>query len=286
MLVDHERGREDEQPRLVDLDPALGEVTDDLAVLEQRLAERLFALVRRAQEGEVERPGREAERTHAVVQATGAETSLDDLEAATPTEDEVRSRHADVLVLDLVVTFRRVVVAKHGHGADELDTRSVARDEDDTLLVVLVGLRVPVYAQETRSVPVTSLERAARGETDDLPMTMWISFRGSPAPEIHHLWPLTTISFVFSSRTIEVRMLVALFRAQGGSVPTFPGHIKSPADGRRVYTASRAESGMAKEGECGTHSELAMPNSVMAKLERILPSMRGLSQRSFCSALP
>jgi hypothetical protein len=35
----------------------LGEVTDDLAVLEQRLAKGLFALVRRAQQGEVERPG-------------------------------------------------------------------------------------------------------------------------------------------------------------------------------------------------------------------------------------
>jgi len=73
-------------------------------------------------------------------------------------------------------------------------------------------------------------------------MTRCTLLRGSPAPEIHHLWPLMTISFVFSSRTIEVRMLVA--------------------------------------------SELATPCSVMAKLERILPSMRGLSHLACCSLLP
>lgn len=66
--------------------------------------------------------------------------------------------------------------------------------------------------------------------------------RGSPAPEIHHLWPLMTISSVLGSSWIDVRMLVA--------------------------------------------SELAIPFSVMANDERVLPSRRGLSHFSCCAGFP
>lgn len=45
-------------------------------------------------------------------------------------------------------------------------------------------------------------------EVSLLPMTRWTLLRGSPAPEIHHLWPLMTISL--PSMRIEVWMLVAL----------------------------------------------------------------------------
>jgi hypothetical protein len=146
MFINHHRRRQHQQPRLVDLDPALGKITNDGSVLEEGLAKGCFAGVGRAEEGQVEGAGGEAEGTHAVfssgscqyavfpsslasnddggtkeveerervpvVKTTGTETTLDDLEPASPAKDEVVERDADVLVEDLEVAFRGVVVAE------------------------------------------------------------------------------------------------------------------------------------------------------------------------------
>ena len=49
-----------------------------------------------------------------------------------------------------------------------------------------------------------------------LPMVMKTWQRGSPAPEIHHLWPLITYSSPW--RSMRVQMLVASEEATSGSV--------------------------------------------------------------------
>ena len=60
------------------------------------------------------------------------------LETASPAQDQVAHGHANILVDDLAVPLRCVVIAKDLHGPDDLDSRSIRRYDDDTLLVVAI----------------------------------------------------------------------------------------------------------------------------------------------------
>src|SRR5919197_6483583 len=64
-----------------------------------------------------------------------------------------------------------------------------------------------------------------------LPMKMRILQRGSPMPDVHHLWPL--ITYESPSRTIEDSMLVASEDATFGSVM---------AKAERILPSSRGSS--------------------------------------------
>ena len=128
------RGAQHHQPQRLDLDAA---PRDDLRVLAQAgqlLAERLA--VEPAPDHEVERTLGRADRSHAVVDAAGAEAYLRDLEAASLPEQDVLLRHAHVGEAQVHVAVRRVVLAEHVHGTEDLDAGRVHRHEDLRLAVV------------------------------------------------------------------------------------------------------------------------------------------------------
>lgn len=72
--------------------------------------------------------------------ATGAETTLDDFETLALTNDHVGGGDAHVLEGDMTVAVGRVVETHDGEHALDCHARDVAGDEDDGLLLVLVGV--------------------------------------------------------------------------------------------------------------------------------------------------
>src|SRR5881409_929964 len=93
--VHHVRRVQDEETRLVDLDPRLRDALEGDVVLGQPLAERHAVL--RALAHEIERPLGDADLAHAVVDAARTQAPLGDLEAATLAQQDVRGGYADVL---------------------------------------------------------------------------------------------------------------------------------------------------------------------------------------------
>jgi hypothetical protein len=77
---------------------------------------------------------------HGVVNATGTQTALDNLEAAALSENQVACGHAHIVKGDVAMAMGRVVVAKHLEHAVNLDALGLGGHEDDRLL--LVGIRV------------------------------------------------------------------------------------------------------------------------------------------------
>ena len=65
-------------------------------------------------------------------------TTLNNLKALAPAQDQVAQGYADVVVDNFAVTLWSIVVTEHAHGADDLYARRVGRNDDDTLLAVLV----------------------------------------------------------------------------------------------------------------------------------------------------
>src|SRR5256885_10955914 len=61
-----------------------------------------------------------------------------------------------------------------------------------------------------------------------LPMVMKTWQRGSPAPEIHHLWPLITYSSPW--RSMRVQMLVASEEATSGRSEEHTSELQSPCN--------------------------------------------------------
>src|SRR3989304_5597915 len=72
-----------------------------------------------------------------------------------------------------------------------------------------------------------------------LPMKMSILQRGSPIPEVHHLWPLTTYSS--PSRTMEASMFVASDEATLGSVMAKAERILPSSSGASPVLPPRQE---------------------------------------------
>lgn len=62
------------------------------------------------------------------------------LETLAPSEYQVTYRNADVVVDDFTMALGGIVVSEHLHWADDLDTRRVGRNKDDTLLFVGIGV--------------------------------------------------------------------------------------------------------------------------------------------------
>lgn len=130
-----------------------------------------------------------------MVDTSGTETTLNDLEPFTPSENQVLLGNANVLVDDLVVTFGSVVISElrkgtrhldleimetgdwmaatyYLHRADELNSGSVARDDDDRLLIVFASRSITTHDRAKARVS-ESMEKKLRTEceTYDFPRT-------------------------------------------------------------------------------------------------------------------
>ena len=77
-----------------------------------------------------ERALRQADQTHAMVDAAGPETALCDLETTAFAEDQIFRRHAHLIEYDFGVAVRRVVIAEHGERAHDLHAGRIARHQD------------------------------------------------------------------------------------------------------------------------------------------------------------
>ena len=57
-------------------------------------------------------------------------------ESFPPTQNKVVQGNADIFIDDLAVSLRCVIIPEDMHGANDLDARSVSRDDDYALLLV------------------------------------------------------------------------------------------------------------------------------------------------------
>lgn len=174
--IDPMSRREDQQPTGVDLAPALGDITDDRPVFLQHLPKRLPRRVRYPLEHHVERTLGRPDRSHTMMNPTGSEPTLDDLEPPSPTADKAfLFVQPDVVVQDLAVTFGGVVVPKDLHGADDLDPRVIGRDEDDgeSFMLVRVGW-VGQADEDMDRVPGVSRARDPLREDERRRVKHWV----------------------------------------------------------------------------------------------------------------
>ena len=72
--------------------------------------------------------------------ARKARLSNSDLEPSAPAKYQVSQRHTDIVVDDLRVTLGRVIVPHDHHMTNNLDARSISRDDHDALLLIRVGV--------------------------------------------------------------------------------------------------------------------------------------------------
>ena len=77
-----------------------------------------------------------ADASHSMMNTTGTETALDDLEATTLAQDDVIKWYTDVVEGDVTVAVRCVVVAKDAQHAVDGDSRGICWHQDDALLLV------------------------------------------------------------------------------------------------------------------------------------------------------
>src|ERR1019366_3305992 len=136
-LVELPRGEEREEARLVDRD---AEVRDLLAVapqVEERLAERDPREA--ALDEELQRELRRTDAAHCVMDATGPQAALRDLEALARPRDEARNRQPHVLEPDLAVPVGLVVDAEDGQHPLDGDAGRVERHQHHAVLVVPIG---------------------------------------------------------------------------------------------------------------------------------------------------
>ena len=71
-----------------------------------------------------------------MMDASGAEPSLGNLEAAAFAEQDVRCRHAHVFEQDLAVPMRCIAVAEDGQRSLDRDARRIGGHEDHRLLTM------------------------------------------------------------------------------------------------------------------------------------------------------
>src|SRR5690606_40365892 len=130
---------QDEQSQLVDRDAGVGDAFAVAAEVDDRLAEggALETTAAREFEGVLGQP----DEAHAVVDTTGTEAALRDLESSSGTGDDGVERQPDVGEGHLTVAAGLVEEAHGGEHAFDLDTRGVEGHEDHRMSLVLVGFR-------------------------------------------------------------------------------------------------------------------------------------------------
>ncbi len=105
-------------------------------MLVQLFAERLLLRIVDPGKHPVQGLLRRADRSHSMMDPSGAEAPLDDLETAAFAEDDVRGWYAHVFELDLRMAVRCVIVAIYVKNSFDGHTRGAGRDEDHGLLLV------------------------------------------------------------------------------------------------------------------------------------------------------
>lgn len=147
-LINLDSGVQDGQTRGINLDTGARDALEHDAVLMQHLAEGLLCGVIHAGEEVLEGLLRSANGAHSVVNTSGAQTALDDFEAAALAEDHVGGRDAHVVEGDVAVAVGGIVVAEDGEHAVYGDAGGVVGDEDDGLLLVFVGVIGVGFAED------------------------------------------------------------------------------------------------------------------------------------------
>lgn len=127
-LVDLDGCVEDDESRGVDLDARPRDPFQDHSVRGQTTAEGLLAVVVDAGNEPFNGLFGRADGAHGVVDTAGAETTLDDLEAAAFAQDHVGDWHSHVLECDVAVAMGSIVVAVDGEHALHGHSRGVGGD--------------------------------------------------------------------------------------------------------------------------------------------------------------
>mmetsp|Transcript_9871 Transcript_9871/g.23568 ORF Transcript_9871/g.23568 Transcript_9871/m.23568 type:complete len:290 (-) Transcript_9871:1010-1879(-) len=149
--------RLDQEPRPIQLNPALGEGGGKRAVLRKRLAKHCPPGC--AASDSLERSLAHPNAAHAVVKPPGAKPPLSDLKAAPLPEEDVVHRDPDVVEADLGMPVRRVVVAKHCQRS--YDLHAVTGERNDGHRLLRVGRSQGVgFAHEDRE-PASRVHRPA-----------------------------------------------------------------------------------------------------------------------------
>jgi hypothetical protein len=127
-VVHHPGGLQGQETRLFDVHARVGDDIDVRPEPRQGLAEGLAGRGAAAHEFQGALCG--AEGAHAVVNPSGAEAALGDLEAAPRTENDVVLRHAHVIEAQVHVAVRRIVHGEHLHRTQDLDPGRVHGHEN------------------------------------------------------------------------------------------------------------------------------------------------------------
>lgn len=135
-LVDLDGGVEDNETRSVDFNARPRDPFEDHAVRGQTATKRLLAVVVDARDHPLDGLFGCANGAHRVVDASGAQTALDDFETAAFAQDHAGNGHAHVVKRDVAVAVGGVVVAVHGQHPLDLDTGGVGWHQDHGLLAV------------------------------------------------------------------------------------------------------------------------------------------------------
>src|SRR5215467_4468284 len=138
--VHHVGGMQGQQARLVDLDAGFCDPMARHAVVRDGAAEG--AAADGALAHGFQRALSDADQPHAMMDTTGPEPPLRDLEAAAFAEQYIRPRHPYVLEHDVSVAMWRVVVPEDAERALDLHARRIKRHQHHGLAPVTLGLRI------------------------------------------------------------------------------------------------------------------------------------------------
>ena len=139
-LVDLDRRVQHRETGSVDFNARFCDSLKHDSVGAQELAEGFLSGVLDAGEEPLEGLLGGADGAHGVMDSAGAQTALDDFEAASFAEDHVGGRDAYVVEEEVAVAVGGVVEAADGEHAFDGDAGRVGGDEDDGLLFVFVGV--------------------------------------------------------------------------------------------------------------------------------------------------
>ena len=140
VLVDLPRGAQHQQPELLDLDPAVG----DLLLRHLEVAERALPGLpgHRPLAHHVECLARHGDRAHGVVYPPAAEAGLGDRECLALAAEDMIGRYPHVVVAHVTVRGVRRGLPAHPDVADDLHARCVGGNDEQRHLLVRAGLRI------------------------------------------------------------------------------------------------------------------------------------------------
>ena len=139
-LIHHPGGFETEHPRHFDFHASLGDDVEIGTQHRQRLTKGL--LLKRTFAHQLQRNLRLPDRPHAMMYPPRSEPALRNFKAPPLAQQHVLGRHTHVGKLDMHMSMRRVIVAKHLHGSQDLDPRCGRINNDHRMALMLRRLIV------------------------------------------------------------------------------------------------------------------------------------------------